>query len=143
MPINAASITTAKPVAYGAVPHRSAAVHSKIVCCIILRGIYDVAKVILLFEQHPYFVQCRSRASGCRRPCSSRIWSASSVGALPSFFRGGRRLYRSWTVHQCWCSNSTIDSFSLLILACVCNAYPAFVLHPRFSRKRAKSVRWF
>ena len=104
-----------------------AAVHSKIVCC--------TKQVLMLFEQHPYFVRRRSRASGYRRPCSSRVWSASRVGTLPSFFRAGRRLYRSWTVHQCWCSISTVDSFSFLILAFVCHAYPAFVLHPRFHQK--------
>ena len=59
--------------------------------------------------------------------------SASRVGTLPYFFRAGRRLYRSWTVRQqCSCSTSTVDSFSLLTLAFVCLAYPAFVLRPRF-----------
>ena len=52
----------------------------------------------------PVLVQRRSRTSGYRRPCSSRVWSASRVGTHPSFFRAGHRLYRSWTVHQCWCS---------------------------------------
>ena len=74
----------------------------------------------MLLEQHP-FVQRRSRASGYRRPCSCRIWPASRVGTLPSFFGAGRRLYRSWTVHQqCSCSTSTVDSFSFLILAFAC-----------------------
>ena len=81
---------------------------------------------MVLFEQHPYFVRRRSRASGYRHPCSNRIWSASRVGTLPSFFKAGRRLYRRWTVHQCWCSISPVDSFSFLILAFVCHAYPAF-----------------
>ena len=67
--------------------------------------------------------------------CSSRVWSASRVATLPSFFRAGRRLYRSWTAHQCWCSISTVDSFSFLILAFACHAYPAFVLHLRFHQK--------
>ena len=84
------------------------------------------------FQQPPYFVQRRSRASGYWRPCSSRVWSASRVGTLPSFFRAGRRLYRNWMVHQCWCSTSTVDSLSFSILAFACHAYPAFVLHPRF-----------
>ena len=83
----------------------------------------------MLFEQHPHIVQPRSRASGYWRPCSIRVRSASRVGTLPSFFRAGRRFYRSWTVHQCWCSISTVDSFSCLILAFVCHAYPAFVFH--------------
>ena len=56
--------------------------------------------------------------------CRLAVWAHS-----PLFFRSGHRLYRSWTVHQCWCSNLTADSFSFLILAF---AYPAFVLHPRF-----------
>ena len=72
---------------------------------------------MVLFEQHPYFVRRRSRASGYRRPCSSRVWSASRGGTLPSFFRAGRRLHRSWPVRQRWCSISTVDSFSFLILA--------------------------
>ena len=84
---------------------------------------------MVLFEQHPYFVR-RSRASEYRPPCSSRAWSASRVGTLPSFFRAGRRLYHSWTVHQCWCSISAVDSFSFFILAFACHAYPAFVIHP-------------
>ena len=71
---------------------------------------------VMLLEQHPYFVQRRSRASGYRRPCSSRAWSISRVGTLPSFFRVGRRLYRSWTVHQCWCSTSTVDLYAARIL---------------------------
>ena len=84
----------------------------------------------MLFEQQPYFVQRRYRASGYRRPCSSNVSSASRVGTLPSFFTAGRRLYGSWTVLQCWCSTSTVDSFSFLIFAFVCHAYPypAFVL---------------
>ena len=91
---------------------------------------------MMLLERHPYFVQRRSRASLYRRSCSSRVWSASRVGTLPSFFRAGRCLYRIWTVHQCWCSSSTVDSFSFFILALVCHGYPAFVLHRRFSRKK-------
>ena len=71
----------------------------------------------MLFEQHPYFVQRGSRVSGYRRPCSSRVWPASRAGTLPSFFRAACRLYRSSTVHQCWCSTWTVDSFSSLILA--------------------------
>ena len=66
------------------------------------------------------------RASGYRRPCSSRV-SARRVGTLLSFSRAGRRLYRSWTGHQRWCSTSIVDSFSFLILAVVCHAYPRFV----------------
>ena len=90
---------------------------------------------MMLFEHHPYFVQRRSRASRYRRPCSSRVWLASRVGTLPSFFRAGRRLYRSSTAHQCWCFTSTVDVFSFLILAFVCHAYPAFVIHSRFAPK--------
>ena len=67
---------------------------------------------MLFDEQHPYFFQRRSRASGYyHRPCCSRVlWSASRVGTIP-FFRAGRRLYLGWTVHQFWCSTSTVDSF--------------------------------
>ena len=53
---------------------------------------------MMVLQQHPFFVQRKYRASGYRRPCSSRVWSASRVGTLPSFFRAGRRLYRIWTV---------------------------------------------
>ena len=127
MPVNAASITAAKPVAHGAVPHR-------IECCCTFKNRL-LQQVMMLFEQHPYLVQRRSRASGYRRSCSSRAWSASRVGALPSFFRAGRRLYRSWTVHQCGCSTSTVDSFSFFVLALVWHAYPTFVLNRRFPRK--------
>ena len=135
MPVDAVSITASEPVVHGAVPHRiECCCNSKTVCC---------SKWMMPFEQHPYFVQRRSRASGYRRPCSSRVWSASRVGTLPSFFRAGRRLYRSWTVHQCWCSTSTVDSFSFLILAVVCHAYPAFVLSSSLPPKTPKSVRWF
>ena len=88
------------------------------------------------FEQHPYFVRRKSRVSGHRRPCSSRVWSASRVGTLSFFFTAGHRLYRSWTVHQFWCSISTVDSFSFLISAFVRHAYPAFALHPRFHQNR-------
>ena len=34
-------------------------------------------------------------------------WRAHS----PFFFRPGRPLYVRWTVHRCWCSTSTVDSF--------------------------------
>ena len=98
----------------------------------------------MLFEQQPYFVQRRYRASGYRRPCSSNVSSASRVGTLPSFFTAGRRLYGSWTVLQCWCSTSTLDSFSFLILALVCHAYLSCVCTPSsFPPKTLKSVRWF
>ena len=113
----------------------SAAVHSNIVCC---------KQLIKLFGQHPDFAQCISRASGYRRPCNSRDWSASPVGPLPSFFRAGHRLYRGWTVHQCWCSTSTFDSWLVFIFDIshlFWDAYPAFGLHPSsFLPKRAKSV---
>ena len=91
---------------------------------------------MVLFEQHPYCARRRSRASGYRRPCCSRVWSASREATLPSFFRAGCRLYRSRTV--CISAGaliSTVDSLSFLILAFVCHAYPAFVLHPRFHQK--------
>ena len=104
MPVNTASIAAAKTVAHGAVTHR-------IVCCCTFKNRL-LQQVMIQFEQHSYFGQRRSRASGYRRPCSSRVWSASRAGTLPSFFRAGRRLYRRWTVHQCWCSTSTVDSFS-------------------------------
>ena len=127
MPVNAASITSVEPVAHGAVPRR-------IECCCKFKN-RPLKQVMVLFEQHPYFVRRRSRALGYRRPCSSRVWSASRVGTLPSFFRAGRRLYHSWTVHQCWRSSSTVDSSSLLIFALsrVSSFFP----------KRVKSVRSF
>ena len=60
------------------------------------------------------------------------VWQHS-----PLFFRAGRRLYRSWTVHQCWCYISTVGSFSFFLLAFVCHPYPAFILHTgtRFHQK--------
>ena len=97
---------------------------------------------MMLCEQHPYFVHRRSRASGYRRPCSSRVWSASRVGTFPSFFRAGRHLYRSWTVHQCWCFTSTVGSFSFLILAFVWHAYPALVLFSEESKVRSFRFRF-
>ena len=87
----------------------------------------------MLLDQHPYFVrQGRSRASGYQRPCSSRAWSACRMGTLNSFFRAGRPLPQ-------------LDGASVLVLHFdrwlvfvsdfnICHAYPAFVLHPRFSR---------
>ena len=102
----------------------SAAVHSKVICC-------TKYQAMVLFEQHPYCARRRSRASGYRRPCCSRVWSASREATLPSFFRAGCRLYRSRTV--CISAGaliSTVDSFSFLILAFVCHAYPAFVCTP-------------
>ena len=99
----------------------SAAANAKFVCC--------SKQWCCLNSTHPYFVRRKSRASGYRRPCSSRVWSASRVGTLPSFFGARRRLYRSRTVHKCWCSTSTVDSFSFLILAFVCHTYPAFVVY--------------
>ena len=126
MPVNTASITSVEPVAHGAVPH-------EIECCCTLKNCV-LQQVMMLFEQHPYFRA--AQISRCRIPAPlQQQWSASRVGILPSFFRAGRRLYRSWTVHQCWCSTLTVDSFSFLILALVCQAYPAFVLHPRFPPK--------
>ena len=113
----------------------SAALHSKIVPVLL-------QQVMMLIEQHPYFVQRRSRASGYRRPCSSRAWSGSRVGTLPSFFSAGRRLYRSWTVHQCWCFTSTVGSFSFLILAFVWHAYPALVLFSEESKVRSFRFRF-
>ena len=78
MPVNAASIIVAKPVAYGVVTHR-------IECCCTFKT------RLLLFEQHPHFVQRRSHASGYRRPCSSRVrvWSAIiAVWAHSPLFQG-------------------------------------------------------
>ena len=98
MPVKAVSITAAEPVTHWAVPHRSE-------CCCTFRNRL-LQQVMMLSEQHPYFVQRKSRAPGYRRSCSSRAWPASRLGTPPSYFRAGRRLYRSWTVHQCWCSTS-------------------------------------
>ena len=55
----------------------------------------------MMCEQHPCFVQRRSRFSRYQRPCSRGVWSASQVGTRPSFSRlGAARLYRTRTVHQ-------------------------------------------
>ena len=126
MPVNAASITAAKPVARGVVPHRVEC------CCTFKSSVAARLEVMMLLQQHPCFVERRSRASGHRRPCSSRVWSASRVGTLPSFLRAGRRLYRSWTVYQCWCTTSTVDSFSFLISLFVMripHLYPILVFY--------------
>ena len=69
-----------------------------------------------LFEQHPYFIQRRSRASGCRRPCSSRAWSESRAGTLPSFLGGlgDASTAAGWCISACWCPTLTADAFSFL-----------------------------
>ena len=48
---------------------------------------------------------------------------------LPLFSELGAASTGSW---KCWCSTSTVDSFSFLILAFVFHAYPRFVLYPLF-----------
>ena len=93
-------------MARGAGPHR-------IECCSTLKNRL-LWQVMMLFEQCPYFGQCRSRVSRYRRPCSRRVWSASRVGTLPSSFRTGRRLYRRCMMQQSRRSTSTVDSFSFL-----------------------------
>ena len=66
VPVNATSITAVEPVAHGAVHHRmSTAVYKKNPC---------VAASIMLFGKRP--VHRRSRDSGYRRPCISRLWTA-------------------------------------------------------------------
>jgi len=62
-----------------------------------------------------------------RRPCSSRVWLASGVGTLPPSFGAERRLYRSWTVHQCWRSTTTVDLFSFLIFGSFCSSHVSCV----------------
>ena len=49
MPVNTASITSVEPVAHGAVPRR-------IECCCTLKNRL-LQQVMVLFEQHPYFVR--------------------------------------------------------------------------------------
>ena len=75
MPVNAASVTAAEPVAHGAVPHR-------IECCCTFKNRL-LCQVMILFEQHAYFVQRRSRAWTYRRPCSSSgrlaLWAHSTL----------------------------------------------------------------
>ena len=127
MPANAASITAAKPVVHGAVPHR-------IECCCTFKT------RLLLFEQHPHFVQRRSHASGYRRPCSSRVWSASRVGVLPPFFRVVCRLCRSW---KCWCSTLHIDrclDFVFSSIFCYVTRIRRLYSHPLFPRKPRVSL---
>ena len=85
---------------------------------------------MMLFEQHPYFVQRRSRASGYRRLAAAEygrlaVWEHSPFSEL------GAASYPRWTVHQCWCSISTVGLFSFFSLAFVCHAYPTFVLRSR------------
>ena len=121
MTVSAASTTAGKPVAHGAVSHRI-----EYYCCTFRNRLLE--QVMMLLEQHSFFVQRRSRASAYRRPCSSRVWSASRVSTLPSFLKVGGR-------QQSWCSTSIVALFSFFILAFVCRAYPAFILRPRFSRK--------
>ena len=111
IPVNTASITAAEPVAHGAVPHR-------IDCCCIYKNCL-LQQVITLFEQHPYFVQRRSRASGYRRLAAAEYNRLAVWEHSPLFFKSERRLCRSWTVHRCCCSTSTVDSFSLLTSAFV------------------------
>ena len=125
MPVNAAAIASVEPVAHGAVPRR-------IECCCSCKN-HLLKQVMVLFERHPYFVRRSSRASGYRRPCSSRVWSASRVGTLPSFFQG-------WAPPLSQLDGASVlvlhldrlIRFLFLILEFVCHAYPAFVFHPRF-----------
>ena len=109
----------------------SAAVHSKIVCCSMQRCSLNSTRTLSGADLALQDTGALAAAEYGRLA----VWEHS-----PLFFRAGRRLYRSWTVHECWCSISTVDSFSFLMLAFVCHAYPAFVLHPR---SHLKSVRWF
>ena len=109
-------------MARGAGPHR-------IECCSTLKNRL-LWQVMMLFEQCPYFGQCRSRVSRYRRPCSRRVWSASRVGTLPSSFRTGRRLYRRCMMQQSRRSTSTVDSFSFLFFSFICHSYPAFASTP-------------
>ena len=74
-----------------------------------------------LLEQHSYFVQRRSRASGYRALAAAEygrpaVWAHSPLFFRAGRLRAGRHLYRSWTVHRCWCTTSTDYSFSFLIL---------------------------
>lgn len=95
---------------------------------------------VMMLEQHPYFLQGRSRASEYRCHCGSRVWSASRVGTLPCSIRTGRRLYCSWMVHQCISVGAPprpltrFRLFSLRISLCF-SVYPAFVRSIFFFRK--------
>ena len=104
-----------------------------------IKHLFVEARLEVMKLLHPYFVHRRSRASGHRRPCSSTVWSTSRVGTPPLFFQGGAPLCQIWTVHQCWCSTSTVDSFSfwiwLLFLTHILRLYSS-----SFSSKEAKTL---
>ena len=134
MPVHAASITVAKPVANGAVSHG-------IECYCTLHN--RLLSQMMLSEQHPYCIHRTSHASKYRRHCSSRVWSTSRVDTLPSIFSAGRCLYRSWMVHQCWCSTSTVDAFSFLILASYFSRVSCVCTPSSFSPRLAKAVCFF
>ena len=118
-PDHAASITAAKRAAHGGVPRRieSAAVHSKSVCCSrrwwCLNSTSALSSAGLVLQ------------STAALAAAEHMISASRLSTLSSFHRAGRRLYRCLMVHQCWCSTSTVDSFSFMMLALVFHEYPA------------------
>ena len=86
------------------------------------------------FEQHPSLSGADLALQDTGALAAGEYGRLAVWASSPLFFRAEPRLYRSWTVHQCWRSISTVDSFSFFILAFVCHAYPAFVLHPRFQQ---------
>ena len=99
-----------KAVAHGVVPHRTE--------CFLYTHSSSVFASDDAVEQHPSPVLYpAAQISRFRTPVPLQQQSMRG-GTLSSLFRAGRRLCRSWMVHQCWCSTSTID-FSFLVSACV------------------------
>ena len=134
VPLNAASITAAKTVACGAVQiELSAAVQPKKIV---------FYQMMMRLVQHLHFIQPQSCATGYRCLCSSRLWLASSVGTLPSFFQG-------WGV-ACtaagWCISAGAPPRSLTFFCLdfsFCVSRVCFVWTPSsFPPKKAKSVRF-
>ena len=69
----------------------------------------------MLFESHPYLSSADPALQDTGALAAAEYDRLRSrMGTLPSVFWAGRRLYRSWTVHQCWCS--TVEAFSFLVL---------------------------
>ena len=127
MPVHTAFIAAAQTVVHGAVPHRFEG-------CSTFEN--RLSQQVMMFEQHPpYYVQRRSRASWHRCLFSSKVWSASCVGPLATFSSAGRRFYRRWTLHQCWCCTSTVDSFSYLSVCCCLLRAMTCILRPCFPQK--------
>ena len=111
----------------------SAAIHSKIVCCSKQWCCLNSTRVLCPAQ----ILRLRTPA-----PLQQQSMVGSPCGNTPLFFQGWAAPLSQLNgasvlvLHlDRWGSISTVDSFSFLILAFVCHAYPAFVLHPRFHQK--------